>query len=115
MDYEDTYSSVGDALQGHTLYDLYREIRREPALSTFEGQKLIRQIQGVTASPAFTPLDKVLSHGLGGGAGFAISKFFDMGPVGQALTTAIGVGVGKKLYDHFNKPPNPTPGWKILE
>ena len=103
------YSAFGSS-SGVTLHQLYREIRRDPSLSVFEGQQVIGQIKGVTGMPSFAPVSKAMHTGLGGAAGYVISKYFDMSPVGKALSVAIGAGVGRRLYNNFNKPPS-TPGW----
>jgi hypothetical protein len=99
-----------------TLYDLYREIRRDAALNSFETQRTISQIEGVTrgATPD-TQLTTLMAGGLGGTIGFLISKYFDMSPVSKVVSTAAGFGLGKVVHDQFNKPP-PTdpPGWRIL-
>jgi len=104
-----------ESLYGKTLYDLYREIRNDQGLSEFERQRLVAQIEGVTqgAAPS-TPLAILMARGLGGVVGWLIAKYFSLGPVGRAVTTLVGVGLGKQVYDQFNQPPDPNPGWKML-
>lgn len=114
------YSSFGGApaLYGRTLSDLYREIRRDTALSQYEQTQLIHQIEGVTNGMApSTPIATLMARGLGGVVGYLIGKYFSLGPVGQAVVTALGVGLGKKVYDQFNQPPDAyavAPGWERL-
>lgn len=103
-------------LAGKTLYDLYREIERDANLRQPERMRLLQQLQGVTmGAPASTPLSVLLARGLGGTVGYLISKYFGMGATGRAVSTALGLGLGKMVYDQFNKPkPAGLPGWKLL-
>lgn len=105
----------GSSLGGRTLYDLYREIRADGGLSEFEKQRLINQVEGVTrGSPPGTPLGVLMAQGLGGTIGWLISKYFGMSTVGKVVSSLMGAGLGRKLYDQYNKPPPEAPGWNII-
>ena len=107
---------IGGALQGLTLSDLIAAIRRDPALSNFEQQRLISQIEGVTrGAPPSMPLTVLMAGGLGGVVGVLISKYFSMGPVGQTISAVVGYGLGKAVYNAFNRPPDLNPGWRFIE
>jgi hypothetical protein len=112
------YTSLAgnNAVRGKSLYDLYREIRRDTSLSMFEQQRTISQVEGVTrGAPPGTPISALLSKGLGGTVGYLIAKYFELGTVGKLVSTAAGYGLGKTVHDQFNRPPRTdTPGWRIM-
>lgn len=102
-------------LSGVTLHDLYRAIARSVSLSQQERTRVIQQIRGVTgAAPPPTPLSSLMSRGLGGVAGYLISRYLGMRPVGRVVGGALGVGIGKLLHDQYNRPKSPMPGWRVL-
>jgi F0F1-type ATP synthase assembly protein I len=61
-------------------------------------------------APDSTPLSALMYRGLGGVLGYLMSKYFGMGPVGQVVTTLMGVGLGNAFNNQLNKPKMPT-GW----
>jgi len=106
-------SSPGMA--GKTLYDLFLEIQRDVSISQMERAQLMEQIKGVTGNaPASTPLTVLMARGLGGVVGNLLARYFGMGTGAQLVSTALGFGLGRKIYDQFNKPKEPFPGWKLL-
>jgi hypothetical protein len=110
-----TSLNSGD-IQGKTLHDLYLAIQHDTSISMMERQQLMQQIKGVTGfAPSSTPLTSLLSRGLGGVVGYLISKYFGMGVAGRVVGTAMGYGLGRLVYDQFNKPKNPYPGYDLLD
>jgi hypothetical protein len=111
-----SYSAVNSQLRGITLFDLYREIRKDTSLSMYQQQQAISQIEGVTrGAPPGTPLSGLMSRGLGGVVGYLIAKYFGMSPIGKVVSTAAGFGLGKVVHDQFNRPPRTDPpGWKMF-
>ena len=98
-----------------TLADLYTAIRGDIGLTPSEKQKIMGQVQGLTNNaPAGTPLSALMAQGLGGMLGYLISKYFGMGAVGRVASTLMGVGLGRMINDHLNKPPEPFPGYRML-
>ena len=98
-----------------TLQDLFKAIRGDPGISIIEQARLINQIKSLTQhANGSTPLSALMARGLGGTIGWLISKYFGMGSVGQIVSTLAGFGIGKSIHDQLNKPPNPTPGWRLL-
>ena len=109
-------TALGDhGLQGKTLYDLYLAIQRDASISQMERQQLLEQVKGVTGfAPSSTPLSALMSRGLGGIIGYLIAKYFGMSMPGRVIGSALGYGIGRLIYDQFNKPKEPFPGWKML-
>lgn len=110
------YSSFSEfnVLRTKTLEDLYLAIRIDPSLNDLEKQRLLAQLKAAVGfAPSNTRLSSLVSRGLGGIVGFLIAKYFNMSPVGQALSTIAGIGLGSTLYNHLNQQ-NPYPGWKMI-
>ncbi len=107
------YSAFGDA-DGRTLFDLYREIRRDSALSLAERERTISAVSSQLGNPpSSTPLSSLMTAGVGSILGYVVSKYFGMGTIGRAITSAIGLGVGKTLHDRMAARQSPR-GWQIL-
>ena len=109
MPYPSTYSN-----NTPTVKDLMRAIESDPSLSSNARQSLLGQLEIMLRGVAKnTSLSKVVSMGLGGLAGYLISKYFGMGLIGRALVTVGGMGLGSAL-SNAAKPYAKTPGWKTL-
>lgn len=112
-----SYSSLAytPQLAGKTLADLYIAIRADAGLPTMQKAQLVQQIEGMTGgASAGTPLSALLLRGLGGTIGVLIAKYFGMGATGQLISAAIGYGLGSKLNQQLNAPPNKFPGWRMV-
>jgi hypothetical protein len=101
-------------LQGKSLVDLYNAIRSDAGLPVDQKAQVINQIKGMTGfANESTPLSALMLRGLGGSIGWLISKYFGMGPVGQAVSAIAGFGMANSINKQLNKPPNLYPGWKM--
>lgn len=111
-----SFSSIyAPGISGKSLYDLYRAIEQDVSITQAERILLIRQLNAATGGvPVSTPLAVLLARGLGGTIGYLVSKYFGMGTGGRVASTALGIGLGKMIYDQFNKPKPTFPGWKLL-
>ena len=103
-------------LVGKTLSDLLAAIRIDPGMSPIERQILINQIENAAGGLApSTPLSVLMARGLGGALGYLVSKYFRMGPIGQAVSIMAGVGLGKSINNLLTPAPtNMYPGFRVL-
>ena len=110
------YSSLhAPALAGKDLNDIYREIQQDVSLQQSERMELLASLRRETGGvPGSTPLSVLLSYGAGGILGFIIAKYFGMGSVGRAVSSAMGAQLGRMVYDRHSKPKSGLPGWQLL-
>ena len=103
------------AFAGKTLADLYLAITSDYQLQSSEKQQLIDQIKGVTGNaPEYSPLSSLMYAGLGGTLSNLIAKYFGLGFVGRAVVTLAGAGIGRTLYNQFNKPKEEFTGYSRI-
>lgn len=109
-------SFYAPGLSNKTLHDLYRAIEMDASLSNLDRIKLINQIRGLTNhASSGTPLSMLMASGLGGTIGYLISKYFGLSPTGKAVGAALGVGLGRMLFNQFNKPMHTGPkGFRVI-
>lgn len=87
---------------GPTLGDLTQKVSSDPGLDHMARQQVLQQLRSETrnASPN-TPLKGMLPQLGGGVLGYLIAKYFSMGPVGMAVSTMAGFGIGKTVSNFF--------------
>lgn len=108
----------GNNIVPPTLHDLYNAIRADAGLDSGSKAQLINQVKGLTGyADDSTLLSALMAKGLGGVLGWLISKYFGMGVVGQAITAAVGYGLGSMLNKHLNSPADPLAGtrWRTIQ
>lgn len=90
-----------------TFLDLLRKIQSDPALGFSERQQVVAHLrQEVGFVSPQTPLDELLPTMGGGALGYLVAKYFSMGGVGQALSTAAGLGIGRTVSNFYRASKN---------
>lgn len=100
--FKKSYSAaLNPGLRGVTSDDLIREIQRDGSLAASARNQVAWQVGHATAPRA--PLSQFASKATGAVIANVAGKYFGMSPVGRALVTAVGWGVGSQLHDKLNK------------
>ncbi len=89
---------------GPTLGTLEHQIMMDQRLEAWQKQFIMNNLRneiGHTPQGKNTPLSEILPRVGGGVLGFLIAKYFKMGLMGQAISTAAGYGVGKVIADFY--------------
>lgn len=90
----DTVPTIG-TLEHHILID--------QRMAAAEKQRVLQQLEAEVGSlPKSTPLTSILGRLGGGFVGWLVAKYFNMGPVGQVISTVAGFGIGKQLQGVYN-------------
>jgi len=105
-------SSMFAAPNAPTIGDLLREIKNDRTMSMGQQMALIAELNSATGSiPKHTLIGSVGSMTLGSVLFNLVAKYFNMGPVGRALATVAGAGVGNIAYNHITS--QGIPGWRM--
>lgn len=95
-----------------TIIDLLAAIRNDTALT--EGRKaalLIQLNQSIGSMPKGTPLGSISSLLFGSVLGNLISKYFGMGMLGRTVSSIVGAGIGKSIYNRLTER---QPGYRMV-
>jgi len=104
--------ALNPGLRGKTLEDLAKELRRDTSLNPTASAQLMREFGQVANRNGWgTPLSAFAAGGAGAVIANKSGRYFGMTPVGRALVTAIGFGIGSQIHDHFAS--GSTPGWSL--
>jgi hypothetical protein len=99
------YAQLATNVQGRTLQDLYLAITLDRNMTQADRQQLLNELDRIFgAYPKGTPLQSLLWKLGTGGIGFLIAKYFNLGPVGQGILAATGVGLGTLINNRLNRP-----------
>ena len=91
-------------MAGRTVQDLYLAIMMDTGLSYGERQQLLQELNNmIGSSPPSTPLQSILWKLSGAGIGYLIAKYFNMGPVGQGVLAATGLGLGTLVQNRMGQ------------
>jgi F0F1-type ATP synthase assembly protein I len=81
-----------------TIGSLEHHILIDQRMAQWEKDQLLQKLQSEVGNlPKSTPLSSVAGSLGGGVVGWLVAKYFNMGPVGQAVSTAAGFGIGKQI------------------
>jgi hypothetical protein len=89
---------------GPTLGTLEHHIQMDQRLDQWERDFVMRHLRseiGPTPQGKNTPLMDILPRVGGGVLGFLIAKYFKMGALGQAISTAGGYGIGATIAGFY--------------
>lgn len=86
-----------------TIGTLEHHILIDQRMAEWQKQQVLSQLNAeVGHLPKSTPLASVVGSLGGGIIGWLVAKYFNMGPVGQVISTAAGFGIGKQLQGAYN-------------
>jgi hypothetical protein len=97
------YGMFPSSHPGPTLGSLEWEIMRDQRMDDWKKRQTIQQLHAEVGpgTSKSTPLADLLPSLGGGLLGWLVAKYFNMSPVGQALSAAAGFGVGKLVGDFY--------------
>lgn len=83
-----------------SLSDLEMAIIMDRSLDAVKKQEALSALQSATAQfGSGTQISQVIASLSGTVLGFLISRYIGMSPVGQAVSSALGFGIGRSMYD----------------
>lgn len=86
-----------------TIGTLEHHILIDQRMAAWQKQQLLSKLNAeVGHLPKTTPLASVAGMLGGGIIGWLVAKYFNMGPVGQVISTAAGFGIGKQLQGAYD-------------